>query len=694
MKVGGYRPSNTWLRRQLDTSWHRWVVVCFAGAAVVSVVMAAFIAPRQSTVRMQYEIAQLTRAVDQLEGERRGLLLEREALTSPALLAAQLDDTRPRAGGARPGGPPDADGRPRPPQADTDSGAAETGAEEPLMVNAARLRWVGWGLAAWTAIVVARLVQVQVLDHRQWEDESARQREGTIEIEEPRGDIITRDGRLLAGSLERVAVYANPRQIPRKAWSEVASSLATLVGQTPAAVQAELADHDGFFYVAKDLDPQVADAVSRLHQRGVGTLPTERRVYPNGALAGPTVGFLDAQGHGQAGLEAFYDRTLRGVPGVYRVLRDGKRSPTQLDLRLDTPGRPGQSLVISLDCRIQQVVEQELAGTVAQTGARGASAVVMDPATGELLALGSVPSYDPAHIGQSPPDARHNRAVEDALEPGSTFKPFIVAAAVTSGVLNPYEMVDCSGGGVQIANAFIRDHARFGLLPVREVLAKSSNAGAIRIAYRVDPARLDGMIRAFGFGQPTGVGLPAETRGIYRGPRFWSALSRAGLALGQEISATSLQLAQGYAVIANGGLLVHPRLVLDTRDRDGRSMAPAQPLPETRVLPAGLANQLATMLESVVEEGTGKAADVPGYRVAGKTGTAQRASRGSYTAGRHVAWFAGFFPMPDPKVVIVVCVDQPVSDYWAADVAAPAFGRIASRVVTLLGLVPEEGGRA
>ncbi|HQT93197.1 MAG: hypothetical protein B7Z68_10065 [Acidobacteria bacterium 21-70-11] len=562
------------------------------------------------------------------------------------------------------------------------------------MVNSARLRWIAWALGAWTAVVVGRLVQVQVLDHRMWEAESARQREGTIEIEEPRGDIVTRDGRLLAGSLEQVSLYANPRQIPRAAWTKVASGIAALVGQPAATVLAELEGHDGFFYVAKDLDPRVADAVSRLRQRGVGTLRTERRVYPNGALAGPTVGFLDAEGHGQAGLEAFYDRTLRGVPGVYRVLRDGKLSPTQLDPRLEKAGRPGQSLILSLDCRIQQAVEQELASTLARTGARGASAVVMDPATGELLALGSAPSYDPGHIGQSPPDARRNRAVEDALEPGSTFKPFIVAAAVTAGVLNPFEMVDCSGGGVQIAHFFIRDHARFGLLPVREILAQSSNAGAIRIAYRVPPDHLDEMIRAFGFGQPTGVGLPAETRGLYHGPRFWSVLSRAGLALGQEISVTSLQLAQGYSVIANGGMLVHPRLVLDTRDRDGRSVAPAQPQPGTRVMPAVLAGQIATMLESVVEEGTGKAAGVPGYLVAGKTGTAQRASRGSYTGGRHVAWFAGFLPMPDPKVVIVVCVDQPVSDYWAADIAAPAFGRIAARVVTLLGLMPEAGGQA
>ena len=562
------------------------------------------------------------------------------------------------------------------------------------MVNTSRLRWIAWALSAWAVVVVLRLVQVQVLEHKAWESGSARQREHPLEVEEPRGDIISRDGRLLAGSLERVAVYANPRKIPREVWGSVASGLAPLVGQPASTVLAQLRDHDGFFYLAKDLDPQVTDAVGRLRQRSIGTIRTERRVYPHGSLAGPVVGYINAEGDGQAGIEAFYDRTLRGVPSVYRVLRDGKTSPTFLDLRLETRGRPGQSLAISLDCRIQEVIEQELARTIAETGAKGASAVVIDPRDGQLLAMASLPSYDPGHLGQSAPEWRHNRAVEDALEPGSAFKPIIVAAAMIAGVLGPSDLVDCSGGGVEIANVFIHDHARYGMLPVREVLAKSSNAGAIRIAYRVGTNQLDETIRRMGFGQPPRVELPAETRGIYRGPQSWSALSRAGLALGEEISTTPLQLAQAYAAIANGGLLVHPRLVLETRDRTGRPVTPYQPQPGVRVLPVEVAARLASMLEAVVEEGTGKAADVPGYRVAGKTGTAQRASSGSYSAGRHVAWFAGFLPMPDPSLVIVVCVDEPVSNYWAADVAAPAFGRIATRTVLLLGLEPTSGARA
>ena len=560
-------------------------------------------------------------------------------------------------------------------------------------MNAFRLRALTWVFVVWTAVTAVRLVQLQLFDHDAWNAESTRQREKTVEVEAPRGEIWSRDGRLLAASLERAAIVANPRKIARDQWPAVARGLAPVVGVSPQEVLAQLAEKDGFFYLAKDLDPAVADVVTKLRQRGVGTLRTERRIYPLGSLAGPTVGFTSGDGAGQAGLESTFDRTLRGVPSVYRMLRDGKTSPTLLDLRLETPGREGQSLVLSLDTRVQEVVEEELGRTVAEVGAKGAAGVVMDATSGALLALASLPAYDPGHLADAPAEWRRNRAVEDALEPGSTFKPFIVASALLAGALSPGEMVDCSGGGVQVANVFIHDHARYGALPVREVLAKSSNAGAIRIAMRLSPAQLDASIRAFGFGQPTQVELPAETRGIYRSPQSWTALSRAGLALGQEISVTPLQLAQGYAAIANGGLLVRPSLVAEIRDPQGRLVTPRHAASPVRALPADLAASIAGMLEAVVEEGTGKSAEVPGFRVAGKTGTAQRAFGGGYGSGRHVAWFAGFWPQPAPYLVIVVCIDEPHSNYWAAEVAAPAFGRIANRLVTLLGLTPPEWGR-
>ncbi len=248
---------------------------------------------------------------------------------------------------------------------------------------------------------------------------------------------------------------------------------------------------------------------------------------------------------------------------------------------------------------------------------------------------------------------------------------------------------------MQIGRVFIPDHARFGLLPVREVIAQSSNAGAIRIAYRIAPDRLDAMIRAFGFGAPTGVELPSEARGLYHPPDHWSALSRAGLALGQEISVSAVQLAQGYAAIANGGVLVRPRLVMETVDeRTGQVVTPYRTEPGRRVIAPEIAADVADMLQAVVDEGTGKTAAVAGYDVVGKTGTAQRAYEGNYHAGHHAAWFAGFFPRERPRVVIVVCVNQPEKTYWAAEVAAPTFGRIAARLATLLGLVPSAGSRA
>jgi cell division protein FtsI (penicillin-binding protein 3) len=557
-----------------------------------------------------------------------------------------------------------------------------------------RFRLVLSLLGVWCAVVVVRLVQVQVVESPDWAAEAARQQEQTVPLDAPRGDILSRDGRVLAGTLERIAVYANPRKIPREKWGQLAQRLAPLVGQPAAAVQRELAAHPGFFYLAKDLDPAVAEQVARLDQRGVGTLRLERREYPHGSFAGPVIGFVDADGSGKAGVEAFYDRTLAGVPAVYRILRDGKRFPTPLDLTLERPGRAGLSIRLTLDTRAQYILEEELERTREQVHAHSAVGVVMAARSGELLALASLPAYDPARVGASPPAAWHNRAVEAVFEPGSVFKPFIVAAALSAGVLQPLELVDCSGGGVQVAGTFIRDHARYGWLPVRQVLAKSSNAGAIRIAYRVPPHQLDEILRSLGFGTPTGVELPAEARGLYRPVEKWQAVSRAGLAIGQEVSVTPLQIARAYAAIANGGLLVTPRLVLETRDRAGNVVTPAHPEEPRRVLSEEVTAVLREMLAAVVEEGTGRAAAVNGVRTAGKTGTAQKAIGGSYAAGEHVAWFAGFFPLPNPQVVVVVCIDQPQSQFWAADVAAPVFGRVVARLAPLLGIRPSGGERA
>lgn len=546
-------------------------------------------------------------------------------------------------------------------------------------------------LAGWAALVWLRLGWVQVVDHRSWVEAAARQREATLEVEGPRGDILSADGRILAGSLDRVSVYANPARIPRERWPELAKKLAPIVALPADEILRRFSARERFFYLAKNLDPAVVEPIERLRTRWVGTLPTQRRIHPHGPLAAAVVGFVNGEGVGQAGLEKAYDRTLAGTASVYRLLRDGKSVPTPLDLRLEHAGRGGLSLRLTLDTRIQAAVEDELARTVAATGARGAAAVVMEPTTGAVLALASLPSYHPDQPAASPPETWPNRAVEDAVEPGSTFKPIIVAAALAAGDLRPFDLIDCSGGGVQVAGVFMRDHARYGLLSVRQVIARSSNAGSIRIAQRVSPAVLETTIRALGFGAPTGIELPAETRGLL--PRRWSPLACAALALGQEVIVSPLQLARAYAVFANGGLLVEPRLVEATTDESGAVVTPARIEKPQRVLPAEVAQQITAMLEAVVEEGTGQLARLPSYRLAGKTGTAQKVVDGVMRSGRHAAWFAGFLPLPQPRAVVVVCIDEPRTTYWAAEVAAPVFGRIARRLITIMGLPPHTAVR-
>ncbi|GBC79481.1 Peptidoglycan D,D-transpeptidase FtsI [bacterium HR09] len=565
-----------------------------------------------------------------------------------------------------------------------------------MTLNPRRFRLLIAGLLAGATVVVVRLAYVQLVQHELWLSEAEKQQETLVPVDAPRGTITTRDGLLLAGSVEKVAIYVNPKRIPRDRWSLVAQKLAPLVGRTPPQVLAEMQRRNGFFYLAKGLSPEVVEPVTRLNLRGVGTLPWQQRLYPMGTFAAPVVGFVNAEGQGQAGVEASCQNLLAGEASLVRLSRDGKRIPTQLDEQTEKPGRPGFQVVLTLDARVQWILEEELARILEEVGGKGATAVAMDPATGEILGLASLPSYDPQNLASYPKETWHHRAVETVLEPGSTFKPIVVAAALQAGVVRPDSLVDCSGGGVQVAGFFIRDHARYGVLPLPQVLAFSSNAGAIRLALRTPNAALDETIQAFGFGKATGVELPAESPGLYRplSSRSWTALTPAGLALGQEISVTAVQLARAYAVFANGGLLVRPTLIHQVRDAAGHTVvAGGQPTPR-RVLAPDVAAAVASMLERVVTEGTGKAAQVAGFRVAGKTGTAQKAVEGSYKSGRHAAWFAGFFPLPQPRMVLVVCVDEPEATYWAAEVAAPAFGRMAARLLQLFGHVPKVEGVA
>jgi cell division protein FtsI/penicillin-binding protein 2 len=390
---------------------------------------------------------------------------------------------------------------------------------------------------------------------------------------------------------------------------------------------------------------------------------------------------------GRAGLEHRFDGELSGEPQRYLAVNDAIQRKVRLE-RLES-GRSGRDLELAIHARLQAVCETELQLALERTRADAASAVILDPNTGAVLALASLPSFDPSSPGRVPPAQWRLRPVQDAIEPGSTVKPVVAAAALSAGAVRSGERFDCRGRGTSLAGFWIRDHAEPGRYTIDEVVAFSANTGIIEIAERIPQDHLYRTFTAFGFGRRSGIGFPAEARGIVPEVKTWSRLSRAGFALGQELTVTPLQIALAYAAIANGGWLPEPRLVdrTDTVEPLSTTRGPYR----ARVLDEALAERLTVMLEAVIDQGTGDEARITGYRVAGKTGTAQLAVNGTFDDEHHVAWFAGFLPLPDPRLVIVVALENPRNEFWGSTTAAPVFANIAEAAACHLDLARDSG---
>jgi len=550
-------------------------------------------------------------------------------------------------------------------------------------VNRRRLGLVAAALALGGTIVTVRAVQVMVLDHEAWLSRARRQRERVLTSPSRRGDIRTADGYVLATSVARLAVQVDAKLLPYPRL--FAQAAAPLVGCPVDELERRLTGGARAIWVAQRVDRETAAAVRALAPSAVVLVPDAERVYPLGSLAAPLVGFVGREELatvGRSGLEHYYDALLAGEPDRYLAVQDAVQR--QLQLEHLASGRAGYDLELTILARLQWAVEQELQDDIDRQAARGASAVVLEAHTGRILALATVPSFDPATPGEVAPRRWRLPAVQDAFEPGSTIKPLVAAAALASRAVAPGERFDCTHRGFEVAGHWIRDHAEPGRYTLDEIVSKSANAGIIQVAQRLDPTLLWRTLRGFGFGRPTGVGFPGEASGMLAPVSRWSGMSRAGLALGQELTVSPLQLALAYASIANGGWLPAPALVERAGSTsDGLADRPSM---RRRVMDGRLAARIRAMLEGVVTDGTGTNAAVAGYRVAGKTGTAQRAVAGGFDDQHHVSWFAGFLPLPDPQIVIVVAVVQPDNDFWASTVAAPAFARIATRAACILGL--------
>lgn len=552
-----------------------------------------------------------------------------------------------------------------------------------------RLYWLLALLAIWIGAIAVRLYHLQVNRHDEFARRAERQQQRVIELDPPRGTIYDARGRELAVSVEVESAFAVPREVPDA--RAAARALARALDVDGAKLERLLDADREFVWVARKLDPPQARRVKELRLPGIYFLEESKRYYPLREVGAHALGYVGTDNHGLAGLEAMYDKVVAGKPGRRTVLRDARQGmavPANLPSAAPVPG---SDLYLTLDAALQQIAERELAKAAERYRPQSGSVVLLEPSTGAVLALASWPSFDSNRFGVASEDARRNRPVSDAYEPGSTFKMVTAAAALEEGLIDPDETLDCEMGGITLAGVRISDHKPFGTLTFRDVIAKSSNVGTIKTSLRLSNASFYAMIRAFGFGRTSGIDLPGESPGLLMPVARWPGLAKAYIAFGQGVSITPLQLALAFGTIANGGRLLEPYLVRQTGSGPTAKLLHAEPVERGRPVSARTLATVAELLAGVTAEGgTGRAAVVSGYPVAGKTGTAQKAEPGKgYLANEFIASFAGYAPTAHPAIVAVVVIDDPQGGYHGGDVAAPVFAAIAQQALLYLNVRPE-----
>jgi len=554
-------------------------------------------------------------------------------------------------------------------------------------VSRLRLWLVAAAFLAGGVICIWSLHSLQIVRVEEHRARARRQQEHVVKAEPRRGKILDRMGRPLAVSADAWSVYASAERL-----TEVEGAERRLAGllEIPVSRLHKKLRKGGFILAAKRLAPDVADSIRREELPGVELITEAKRFYPRGELAAHVLGFVVDDNPGlREGLESRYDDFIKGTPGTYLTLHDAQGRHLLLEEKEES--RPGNDIVTTLDEVIQHIAERELASAVHAAHARAGSVVVLHTPTGEVLAMANYPTFNPNRYGKAPASARRNRAVMDFFEPGSTFKMVTAAAAIEEGLVRSSEAIDCGNGQVQVAGKTIHDHKPFATLSFREAIEKSSNGCAIKVGLRLNPRVFFDYITRFGFGSRSGIDLPLETKGLLRPVSEWSKTSQAYVSFGQEVGVSALQIAAAFSTIANRGVYVAPRVVSRILDPAGRSVTQPEAAEKRRVISESTANVLVDLMEGVVFEGTGAEASVPGYRVAGKTGTAQKYVSGpTYSENEHIASFCGFVPVREPVLTIHVILDNPgVREFHGGDVAAPAFRKIAAPVLEYLD-VPRE----
>ncbi len=540
------------------------------------------------------------------------------------------------------------------------------------------------GLALlWMTAVFGRLAYLQLFRHSEYMARAQRQQQRVIEITPKRGSIFDRNMHPLAMSIPVDSAFAVPSELADEQLA--AHLLSGVLGIPRDVLERRLESSRSFVWIARKLPPDKAEAVAALNLKGVYFQKENQRIYPKRDLASHVLGFVDVDEKGLGGIEHELDSQIRGKSEKIIVMADARQRWFDGG---EAQRERGANVVLTLDEKIQYIAERELAAAITKTHATAGTVIVMNPNSGEILGLANWPKFNPNTANEAPAESRMNRAVTALYEPGSTFKLITLAAAFDQGITRPEEVFDCENGAVYVAGHRIRDHKPFGLLSVSEILAQSSDVGAIKIALRLGAPRFYDYIRVFGFGQLTGVDLPGESKGLVRRLENWTPISIGSISMGQEVGVTPIQLISAVSAIANGGMLYKPHVIaqLQRGEQALPAEGPLAPVEPRRVIRPETAATLRRLMEGVVLNGTGKLAHLDGWTAAGKTGSAQKIdpSTGRYSRTQLIASFTGFAPISNPAVTILVSLDSPVGEHEGGQVAAPVFKRVAEQVLPYL----------
>lgn len=552
-----------------------------------------------------------------------------------------------------------------------------------------RIRFIGGFFVLLFALTVCRAFYLQVIERDHLLKLADRQHQRIIPLTPVRGTIYDANGAAMAVSVEMDSCYAEPKSIADL--NGAAARLAPVFGSPQEAVLKRLQGNRNFVWLQRRLTPDVVKRIKDLDIEGIGFVKETKRFYPNSEVAAHVIGFTGLDPEGLEGVERRYDATILGGSGYLVTERDALGRNVALKGTVIQDGAMGHSVTLTLDKNIQYIAEKELAKAVNDCGAKAGTAIVMDPQTGRVLAMANYPTFNlNAHASYAQPVWR-NRAVADSYEPGSTFKTLLIAAALEEKVIRPGDGINCEGGSYAIGGRVIHDTHKYGRLSIAEILKYSSNIGVAKIGSKLGPSRLYTYLRNFGIGEKSGIDLPGETSGMLRQWSQWYGIDLATISFGQGVTASSIQLAAAFSAIANGGVLMKPYLVERVTDNEGNVVRSFEPQVRRRVVSPETARAVARMMEGVsAEGGTGTNASVEGYRVAGKTGTAQKVDpvTKGYSATKRTASFIGFVPADKPRLTILVMIDEPKTSPYGGVVAAPAFSAIALQSLCYLKVPP------